>query len=180
MPRTVWTAASPSIVGEAGVYVLEARGFVLARESRNGFYCLVQRSAPGAFEPQCLDEEGSRTVLRAILLEAELRMDGATDAEVAAGLGAAWADGRLRAPARPGINYMLSRENRVPADESGTRIVPYRPHVMFYAPFLTNRDVGGNEEGPEGQSPVFVIAAGTPHAYVIVPVPEDALAAHGH
>jgi hypothetical protein len=171
-------SAGPKAIAEgAGVYALEANGYVLARESRNGFHCLVQRSFPGAFEPQCLDEEGSRTILPAIRLEGELRMGGASDAEVAAAVAAAWADGRLRAPSRPGINYMLSKENRVPVDENGSTIIPYRPHVMFYAPYLTNRDLGAE---PMGDSPVFVIAEGTPHAYVIVPVPEETIAAHGH
>jgi hypothetical protein len=171
-------AAGPkAIAAGAGVYALEERGFVRVRASANGFHCLVQRSSPGAFEPQCLDDEGARSILPAILLEAELRMSGASDAEVEAGLAAAWVDGRLRAPARPGINYMLSTENRVPADESGTRIIPYRPHVMFYAPYLTNRDLGAE---PMGDSPVFVIAEGTPRAYVVVPVPAETIAPHAH
>ena len=171
------SAGPKSIAQEAGVYALDAHGFVLVRESRNGFHCLVQRSAPDTFEPQCLDEEGSRSILKAILLEAERRMAGASDAEVEAALAAAWADGRLRAPSRPGINYMLSTENRVPVDESGSTIIPYRPHVMFYAPYLTNRDLGAE---PMGDSPVFVIAEGNPHAYIIVPVPAETIAPHAH
>ena len=171
------SAGPKAIADGAGLYALEAKGFVLAKKSANGFHCLVQRSHPGAFEPQCLDEEGSRSILPSILLEAELRMGGASDAEVAAGVAAAWAEGRLRAPARPGVNYMLSKENRVPVDESGSRIIPYRPHVMFYAPYLTNRDLGAE---PMGDSPIFVVGEGTPHAYVIVPVPEETIAAHAH
>ncbi len=171
------SAGPKAIFGSAGVYALGERGFELVRESRDGFHCLVQRSHPGAFEPQCLDAEGSRTVLRAILLETELRMSGATDAEIDATVAAAWADGRLRAPSRPGINYMLSKENRVPVDDAGSTIIPYRPHVMVYAPYLTNRDFGAE---PMGDSPVFVIAEGTPHAYLIVPVPKESVAAHDH
>lgn len=166
-------AGPRAIADAAGVYVLEAGGFVLARASRNGFHCLVQRSHPGAFEPQCLDREGSETTLRPILLEAELRMGGASDAEVAAGVGAAWAAGRLRAPARPGVNYMLSKRNRVPVDDAGSTIIPYRPHVMFYVPYLTNRDLGAE---PMGASPIFVVGEGTPGAYAIVPVPAETLA----
>jgi hypothetical protein len=104
-------------------------------------------------------------------------MAGASDAEVAAGVGAAWAAGKLRAPARPGVNYMLSKENRVPVDEQGSTIVPYRPHVMFYAPYLTNRDLGAE---PMGASPIFVVNEGEPGAYVIVPVPEETIAPHDH
>jgi hypothetical protein len=167
------SAGPKAIAAEAGVYVLESKGFVLARASRNGFHCLIQRSHPGAFEPQCLDREGSATRLAEILLEAELRMGGASDAEVAAGVGAAWSAGRLRAPSRPGVNYMLSKENRVPVDDAGSTIIQYRPHVMFYVPYLTNRDLGAE---PMGASPIFVVGEGTPGAYAIVPVPEETLA----
>jgi len=76
------------------------------------------------------------------------------------GVAAAYAAGRLRAPARPAV------------DDQGT-VRPYRPHVMFYVPYLTNADLGA---GPG--SPVFVISEGKPHPYAIVPVPPETLATH--
>jgi hypothetical protein len=68
---------------------------------------------------------------------------------------------------------MLSERNLVPVDDQGT-VRPYRPHVMFYVPYLTNEDLGA---GPG--SPVFVVGEGTPSAYAIVPVPPETLA-HRH
>ena len=171
-------AAGPETVrGNAGVYVLTTAGFELVRESGNGFHCLVERSQPGAFEPQCFDAEGSTTLLQQVLLRGKLRMEGGSPEEIAATLGEAWAAGRLRAPERPGINYMLSERNRVPVGPD--RVIPYRPHVMFYAPDLTNEDVGGDLQG---KSPVCVIKEGQPSAYVIVPVPrkEEPKASAGH
>ncbi len=47
-------------------------------------------------------------------------------------------------------------------------MIPYRPHVMMYTPYLTNADLGGDMTG---NSPVFVINEGEPGAYLIVPVP---------
>ncbi len=155
-------AGPPTIADGAGVYVLTARGYELARASANGFHCLVGRDAPGTFEPQCFDAEGSATTLQAALLEAELRMGGKDDAEIEAAVAAAYAAGTLRAPRRPGINYMLSPANIVPIDDRGT-VQPVGPHVMFYAPYLTDADLGGG-----GDSPVFVINPGTPGAYAIV------------
>ena len=38
---------------------------------------------------------------------------------------------------------------------------------MFYAPYLTNADLGAE---PMGSAPVFVVNEGQPNAYVIVPV----------
>ena len=63
---------------------------------------------------------------------------------------------------------MLSERNRVPVGPD--QVIPYRPHVMFYVPYLTNQDIGGDLQGG---SPVFVINEGRPSAYVIVPVPRQ-------
>jgi len=168
-------AAGPASIRDgAGVYVATPRGFELARASTNGFHCLVERSFPGAFEPQCFDAEGSRTLLQATLLTARLRGEGLPEPEVRRRVAAAWAAGELRAPARPGINYMLHPGNRVPADPEGTTIVPYGPHLMFYVPYLRNADLG-SDGSPD--APTFVINEGQPGAYAIVPV---AGAAGGH
>ena len=58
----------------------------------------------------------------------------------------------------------LSTENVVP-DDNGV-IAPFSPYVMFYAPFMTNADIGS--EGQAGGGPAFVAALGTPNALVIV------------
>ncbi len=159
-------AAGPSNVQQgAGVYALTFAGFELVRESVNGFNCLVERSQRGAFEPQCFDSEGSATLLEGVLLRARLRMGGASDEEIDRAVGLAWTAGKLAAPRRPGINYMLSERNRVPVDAE--TVIPYRPHVMFYVPYLSNADLGAE---PMGSAPVFVINEGQPNAYVIVPV----------
>ncbi len=159
-------AACPAKLRQgAGVYVLTSAGFELERESTNSFHSIVQRSQPGAFEPQCLDAEGSATTLEAILLRTRLRMAGAGQDEIDRVLGQAWARGELSAPRRPGINYMLSERNRVPIDAE--TVIPYQPHVMFYAPYLSNADLGAE---PMGSAPVFVVNEGQPNAYVIVPV----------
>jgi len=160
-------AAGPlSIRAGAGVYLLGAEGFVLARPSQNGFHCLVERSQEGAFEPQCFDAEGSETLLPAVLLAAELVQTGHSREEVERRVAAAWAEGRLRAPSRPGINYMLSEKNRVPVGPE--RVTPFGPHLMFYAPYLTDADLGGDGNGET--SPIFMINEGKPGGYVIVSV----------
>jgi hypothetical protein len=48
---------------------------------------------------------------------------------------------------------------------------------MFYAPFMTNADIGS--EG-QGGSPVFVATQGTPHALIIVPVPTATVTSPAH
>ncbi len=63
---------------------------------------------------------------------------------------------------------MLSRRNRVPVDPRGETIIEYRPHLMFYVPYLTNADLG-SDGGPGAAT--FVINEAQPGAYAIVPVP---------
>ena len=159
-------AACPAALRDrAGVYALSAQGYQLVRKSSNGFHAVISRSQPGAFEPQCLDAEGSSTLLEQILLRGRLQMEGLGADEIETRIGAAWASGELEPPRRSGINYMLSKRNRVPVGPD--KVIPYQPHLMFYAPHLDNEDVGGSMQGG---SPVFVINGGRPDAYVIVPV----------
>jgi hypothetical protein len=167
LERAAALEACPAAVRDrVGIYLLTSRGYELDRPSGNGFHAIVERSQRDAFEPQCLDAEGSATLLDRMLLRGRLQMSGASSDEIAREIGRAWDEGRLRAPGRTGINYMLSSRNRVPVGPD--TVIPYRPHVMFYAPYLRNEDVGG---GPAGAgSPVFVINEGEPSAYVIVPV----------
>jgi hypothetical protein len=161
-------SACPAAIAEkAGVYVLEAAGYVQARESQNGFTAIVQHSVPGAQEPQCMDAEGARTLLPRMLKVAELRAQGKSAEEIRRFAADAFARGIFQPPRRVGIDYMLSTENVVP-DDKGV-VAPFPPHVMFYAPFMTNADIGS--EGQAGGGPAFIAAQGTPYALVIVPVP---------
>ncbi len=61
------------VAGKAAVYVLESSGYVKARESQNGFTAIVQHALPTSQDPQCMDAEGTRTILPRYLKVAELR-----------------------------------------------------------------------------------------------------------
>lgn len=150
----------------AGLYALEKAGYVKVRDSKNGFTALVQRTLVNSFEPQCLDAEGTRTRLPWILAQAELRAQGKAKAEVDRAIADGFKSGKFQAPARAGVDYMLSTENVVPIDEKGN-VAPYPPHLMMYVPNLKNSDLGsdGNPMGP-----AFVVDEGTPRALLIVPV----------
>jgi hypothetical protein len=159
------SAGPAHFADQAGVYVLEKNGYVKVRESKNGFTCLVERHHLDSFEPQCLDAEGAATTMQVMLYKAELRAQGKSEAEANRLVADGYAAGRFRAPRRPGIAYMLSSENRLLNPATG-KVVDGPPHLMFYAPYLTNADVG---YAPG--SPVFVIDEGTPEALMIVFVP---------
>jgi hypothetical protein len=163
--REALAACPKALQSGAGVYVLTSTGYELERESNNGFHAIIQRSQPGAFEPECFDAVGSGTILEMVLMKSRLQMAGASQEEIDLAIGRAWASGELSAPTRPGVNYMLSENNQVPVGPD--TVIPYQPHVMFYAPYLTNADLGAE---PMGSAPIFVVNEGMPNAYVIVPV----------
>ena len=146
----------------AGVYVLGKSGYVKARESRSGVHCLLSRSRPDTQEPICWDREGSETILPLALARAEWRAAGATDAEIEKREHEGFATGRFRAPRKGGVSYMISSENWV---HNGQKVVKYFPHIMFYAPYATNADIGSDGKDPFAP---WVLNPGTPHAYIIV------------
>jgi hypothetical protein len=159
--RLAVNALPPSLRDGATIRVMEPTGYTEARHGTNAFTCIVSRRG-GNFYPVCFDKEGSRTILPAYEDDAMMRLKGMSDAEVESALAKGFADGTYRPPARAGIAYMLSpatymfekgKFNRTP------------PHTMFYAPFLTDADVGGvpgqtpfiDRPGPHGQ---FIVLAG--------------------
>jgi hypothetical protein len=173
------SACPPNVAAKAAVYVLDEAGYVQVRDSQNGFTAIVQHSLPTSQEPECFDAEGTRTMLPRVLKVAELRSQGKSPEEIKRAVADAFAKGALQPPARPGVAYMLSTENLVPNAKG--MVVPYPPHVMFYAPYLTNAALGSSGElGPDGNpvGPAFVAAEGTPHALIIVPIGEHT--GHSH
>src|SRR5882672_4887844 len=105
------SACPPAVAKAAGVYLLTSSGYEKARDSQNGFTAIVQHSAPTATEPQCLDAEGSRTILQRYLKVAAWRAQGKTPIEIRQLTKEAFDKGELQAPSRPGIDYMLSNAN---------------------------------------------------------------------
>lgn len=162
---TLALAALPeSMRAAATVYVLEASGYVKAREGTSGVSCLVQRSRPDTQEPICWDREGSETILPVAIAEAAWRTAGVSEAEIARRVAEGFSSGKYRAPRRPGLSYMLSAENYV---FNGERVIKYHPHVMSYAPYMTNADIGVTGTDP---SAPWVLNEGSPHAYIIIAV----------
>jgi hypothetical protein len=161
-------AAPGPVAAKAGVYVHDKNGYTKARDSQNGFVCVVDHRIPTAVEPQCIDAEGVKTFLPKFELVASLRAQGTAETEIQKAVKTAFAAGKLRAPARPGIIYMLSSHNVVTIDEQKGLAAPFPPHLMFYAPNMASSDVGS--DGTPA-SPVFIVDEKTPHALMIVPVP---------
>jgi hypothetical protein len=168
-PKEIALALSACPVGiasKAAVYVLEKDGYVKVRDSQNGFTAIVQHSLLTSQEPQCMDAEGTHSLLQRMLMVASLRAQGKSADEIKQAVATALSKGIIHPPTRTGVDYMLSTENLVP-DDNGV-VGHFPPHVMFYAPYFKNADIGS--EGQAGGGPAFVAGEGTPFALVIVPV----------
>jgi hypothetical protein len=109
------------------------------------------------------EEEGTATIIPKIVRVGELMMQGRSLDEIAVDIRAGFASGKFVSPRRAGVAYMLSGDIRnVNAVTGATSSFP--PHVMFYAPNLTNEDIGSN--GADG---LPFIAYQGPHGYIIMP-----------
>jgi hypothetical protein len=139
------SAAPAEVSSKATIYILGPKGFERVREGTNGFSCYVGRHfvkpTETTVEPVCLDAEGSRTTLIVRLREEELRSSGKSEQEIKADIANGYKEGRFKDPSKPGFLYMMSTENRLgPTPDHGTASFP--PHLMFYAPYMTTKDIG--------------------------------------
>jgi len=158
------SAAPPHLRDGAAVWVLEKNGFVKVRESTNGFGCLVNRDHPLNRKPTCWDAEGVATIVPKVLRVGELLMQGKPLKEINDEIREGFRTGKFVSPRRPGVAYMLSGDIRRFDAGTGT-IVSFPPHVMFYAPNLTDADIGSTGDGKDGLP--FIAYAG-PQAYMIM------------
>jgi hypothetical protein len=166
------SAAPPHLRATAAVWILDKDGYALATRGTNTFSCIVARRGGDLF-PVCWDAEGTASLLPVDIDDAQLRLSGKGGAEIEAIVKERFASGRYHAPARPGLSYMLS-PLRYRIDEHGrvTR-TPANPHVMFYGPNLTDRDIGGvrgsyvymNKVGPDG---MMIVPVGAKEREAIV------------
>jgi hypothetical protein len=157
--RLAVDALPPHLREGAAIFILTDTGYVKVKDATNAFTCIVSRRG-GNFYPVCFDEEGTRTILPAFMADATLRLKGENSESVERHMADGFAEGRYRPPARPGIAYMLSPATYLLNNGKLTRTVA---HVMFYAPYLTDADIGG----VMGKS-AFVDRPG-PHGMIIVP-----------
>jgi hypothetical protein len=157
-------SAGPPVAAGAAVYVLGAKGYTRVRESRNGFTCLVSRERPDTMEPECFDAVGTAAVVPVRLFIEEQRAAGTAEARIETLVEAGYTSGRFKAPAKPGLVYMLSDHNYV-FDPGRGQVIHFPGHLMFYAPYATEKSVGSGPGAP------YIVAPGTPHALMIV-VPE--------
>lgn len=135
------SAAPAPLRAHAAVYVLTGSGFVKDRDGTNGFTCIVNRDGPHNEKPTCYDAVGSKYILPVDLRTGALLLRGVSTERIRAEILARFHNGTYHVAARPGVAYMLSDHNQDYDPQTGRTII-FPPHVMFYAPYLTNKDIG--------------------------------------
>ena len=166
------SAAPEHLRKDAAVYVLQRGGYVKAREGSNGFTCLVERDGVKNTTPVCYDSEGSETTLLMAFRKMRLIEEGKERKEVERIIDEEYRTGKLLAPRKPGVAYMLSTEFKKHDHESGKMVTVFPPHVMFYAPYMKDSDIGARPEHRGSESQPFILNEGKPYAYIIV-VPKE-------
>jgi len=158
----------------ATVYLLDpGKGYYIARKGSNGFVCFTVRTEweRGEFRndlatPISFDAEGARTIFPVYADVEAMRASGKfTAQQIKDTIASRFHKKYYKAPSRPGISYMIAPIMRTYDGSSSEVVTMSIPHYMFYAPYLSESDIGGNSTngGP------LVLGDGGPHGYIIVP-----------
>jgi hypothetical protein len=171
-------AVPPGLRADATVYLLDPKsGYRVSKQGTNGIGCLVERTQwehaefrDDLFVPLCYDAAGVPTYLKMIMDTAELRAKGMSAPAVKAEIERRWASKEYRVPARPGLSYMVAPIMRTSGPPDMKVHTMAMPHLMFYAPFATNGDIGAKPDftRPETLLDPFVDRQGiAEHTYFI-------------
>src|SRR6267143_3099587 len=189
------SALPPHFRDNATVYTLNPdEGFEVVHKGTNGFHAFVARTGDDTFRgswaftkyrddilyPISFDEAGTKAQMRVFIDAAEMQAKGTPPEELKKIIQDRYKAKYYKAPERAGVSYMLSPILRtyVNPDQNDSVATSNIPHIMHYAPNVSNEDVGGaipkpeefryySEHGrwPDSPSP-FVILHG-PHGYFI-------------
>ncbi|APO77914.1 hypothetical protein AM571_PC00170 (plasmid) [Rhizobium etli 8C-3] len=148
--RYALSALPPALRGKAAVYILDpAKGYALARQGSNGLACLVERTAweladfrNDIYIPLCYDAAGTNAHFKVIMDVAALRAKGMSPMVLKSEIEKRYEDKTYGVPNRPGLSYMVSPIMRTVGPPDMEVHTMTMPHFMFYAPNVTNEDIG--------------------------------------
>jgi hypothetical protein len=184
---------------QATVHLLDPqKGYALSRQGTSGMTCLVERTAweqadfrNDIYVPLCYDAAGTKTFLKVIMDTAALRAQGLSPTDLKAEIENRYKTGAYTVPGKPGLSYMLAPLQRTwMLPDWNVHTMPM-PHLMFYAPNLTNEDIGAVpalhplhvftfKEGLAAQTYMIVVVGEAESAKIIAEEKTllDALCAH--
>lgn len=144
------SAVPPALRDRATVYLLDPKqGYHLSRQGTSGVTCLVERTAweladfrNDIYIPLCYDAAGTKAHLKVIMDAAALRAQGMSPTALKAEIEKRYRDKTYKAPEKPGLSYMVAPIFRTVGPPDMTVRTLAMPHLMFYAPYITNEDIG--------------------------------------
>ena len=152
--RFALSAVPAQLRDQASVYLLDpAKGYTLSKQGTSGVACIVQRTAweladfrNDIYIPLCYDAAGTRAYLKVIFDAAALRAQGLSPTELKTVIERRWKNGTYTVPEKDGLSYMVSPVFRTigPPDLKVHTLA--MPHLMFYAPHVTNEDIGAKPD----------------------------------
>jgi hypothetical protein len=144
------SALPPALRDKATVYLLEPKkGYQLSRQGTSGVACLVERTAweladfrDDIYIPLCYDAAGTKTYLKVIMDAAALRARGMGAAALKTEIENRWKSKTYEVPERAGLSYMIAPLHRTVGPPDMKVHTMSMPHLMPYAPGVTNEDIG--------------------------------------
>jgi hypothetical protein len=157
----------------ATAYRLDAhRGYQVAKRGTSGVACLVQRTAweqeeyrDDIYVPRCFDATGAATYMKVLIDAEQLYMSGLSPSALKREIEARFKSGRYKAPKITGVSYMLSPLMRTWLPDNVVHTMS-GPHVMFYSPNVTDKDIGADPNGP--RTLPFTTVEGVPEQSYII------------
>ncbi|GAA0719432.1 hypothetical protein [Dokdonella soli] len=168
------SALPPEMRDKATVYLLDpAKGYQRSLQGTSGVTCLVSRTEwdqadfrNDIYVPFCYDAEGSKTFLKVIMDVATLRVQGMSPVALKAEIVKRYKNRTYKAPEKSGLSYMAAPIMRTWMPDGNVHTMPM-PHLMFYAPNITNDDIGAVPASSSNFSP-FVIKDGVAEQSYII------------
>ena len=165
-------SAAPSAISDnAGVMVLEQKGYKTAATGTNGFVCMVERSWTAPFGdpefwnpkirgPICFNPAAARTYLPITISRTQLALAGKSETQIRDAINSALDKRELPALEAGAMSYMLSKKGYL-GDQAGH----FHPHLMFWVERTkpeswgagaTGSPIIGAEEIP-GRLTIFIV-----------------------
>jgi hypothetical protein len=144
------SAVPPALRDQATIYLLDpSKGYRLSRQGTSGVTCLVERTVwewvdfrNDIYIPLCYDAVGTRAHLKAIMDTATLRAEGMDPVALKAEIENRYRNKTYKAPEKAGLSYMVAPLMRALGPPDMKMHSMSMPHLMFYAPNITNQDIG--------------------------------------
>jgi len=170
-------SALPAAMREhASVYLLDpTKGYRLAKEGTSGLTCLVERTAweradfrNDIYTPLCYDAAGTKTFLKVIMDVATLRIQGLSPTALKTEIEKRYRNRTYRVPEHTGVSYMVAPVMRTwMLPDWQVHTMPL-PHLMFYAPNVTDAQIGAVANA--GFAYPFIFQEGLPEQSYIIHV----------